>query len=143
VNDAPCSPGSHPHSDRPNWRPADNPDDYLRNCKEGLEKYSQRRMAKLLGISRMQAWRWELMAQIPEDLFNLLMEKSKRKPSTKSLAAVGEHLRNQLNGGGHMVKHDDETCPNCGYVLRRRHHMSDETIKIVNEWLAANREAAP
>ena len=68
----PCSPGSHPHSDRPNWEPAETANDYLRNCREGLEAYSDRRMAKLLGWSRAHLWRAKLMAEIPEDLFERL-----------------------------------------------------------------------
>jgi hypothetical protein len=63
----PGSPGSHSHSDRPNWRPAENADNYLRNCQEGLEEYSERRLAKLMGIPRAQLWRWKLMADIPEE----------------------------------------------------------------------------
>ena len=31
------SPGSHPHSDRPNWRPAETVEEYLNNVREGLE----------------------------------------------------------------------------------------------------------
>ena len=42
------SPGSHSHSDRPNWQPAGTAHDYLRNCDDGLEVYSERRMPKLL-----------------------------------------------------------------------------------------------
>ena len=47
------SPGSHPHSDRPNWRPAETADEYLRNCREGLEQYSDRKFARLTGMSRI------------------------------------------------------------------------------------------
>ena len=46
------TPGSHPHSDRPNWRQAETLDEYLANCREGLEQYSDRRAAKLMGVSR-------------------------------------------------------------------------------------------
>jgi integrase len=46
LMDRPGSPGSHPHSDRPNWQPATTIDDYLRNCREGLEEYPDRRAAK-------------------------------------------------------------------------------------------------
>lgn len=137
-----CPPGGHPHADRPNWRPAETADEYLRNCNEGLEKYSQRRMAKLLGQSRITVWRWQLMAQVPEDLVDLLQQKSKRPLSTKSLAAVGRVLRQQLRNGDNKVTSDLECCPQCGYTLRVRHRLSDETIKIVNEWLATKREAA-
>ena len=50
----PGPPGSHPHADQPNWKPADNADDYLRNCEDGLEKFSERRFAKLFGASRIE-----------------------------------------------------------------------------------------
>lgn len=87
-----CSPGSHPHSDRPNWQPADTIGDYLTNCREGLENFSERRAAKLFGVSRAELWRWRLMAEIPEDLFERLL-KACKKPSTKALAAIGQALR--------------------------------------------------
>ena len=48
----PCSPGSHPHSDRPNWQPAETANDYLRNCQDGLEAYTDRRMAKIRKLQR-------------------------------------------------------------------------------------------
>ena len=54
--------GSHPHADQRNWQPADNIDDYLRNCREGLETYSDRRVAKLWGVSRAWIWRAKLVA---------------------------------------------------------------------------------
>jgi hypothetical protein len=53
TQDTVCSSGSNPHSDRPNWQPADNIDDYLRNCTEGLETYTDSRAAKLLGWTRV------------------------------------------------------------------------------------------
>jgi hypothetical protein len=143
MTEAPCSPGSHPHSDRPNWQPAETIEDYFRQCEEGLENFSGRRMAKLFGISRAALWRWRLMAQIPEDLFNLLMEKSKRRLSTKSLAAVGRIYRQASQNGDTTVGADVELCPHCGEVLRLRHHLSDDTIKIVNDWLATKRGATP
>ena len=40
----PGSPESRPHSDRPNWQPAQTAEDYLRNIDDGLEDYSERRM---------------------------------------------------------------------------------------------------
>ena len=46
----------------PNWQPASTKVDYLRNCREGLEDYSERRLAKLLGWSRIRIHRAKLMA---------------------------------------------------------------------------------
>ena len=125
----PGSPGSHPHSDRPNWQPAETANDYLRNCDEGLEAYSDRRMAKLLGVSRASFWRWKLMAEIPEELFERLLARSDHKFSTKELANVARALN------GHGPSHDAERCPHCGEVLRVRGRWRSSTAKIVNEWL--------
>ena len=132
-----CSPGSHPHVGQPNWRPADNPWDYARNCQEGLETFSKRRFAKLLGISRAELWRWELMSELPDDLFEMLLEgRRARRQSSKSLAAVAVALQNGGPAG------EPERCPHCGGVLRVRPSVSRENIKIVVQWLN-KREAAP
>jgi hypothetical protein len=66
------SPGSHPHSGR-NWQPATTIDEYLQNCREGLEEYSDRRTAKLMGWSRMYLYRVLLMAELPDELFEHLL----------------------------------------------------------------------
>jgi hypothetical protein len=121
------SPGGHPHADQPNWQPADNIDDYLQNCREGLEEYSDRHAAKLLGVPRIEVFRWKLMAELPEDLFQALL-KSKRSPSVKSVAAVAQALKR-----GNQA--DTECCPHCGHVLRTRPQVSTEYEKIVNDWL--------
>ncbi len=74
----PCPPGSHPHADQPNWKPADTAEDYFVNCREGLEEYSERRLAKLFGVSRIELWRWKMMAGLPDDLFDTLFEGGRR-----------------------------------------------------------------
>ncbi len=124
----PC-PRSHPHADQPNWRPASTFMDYIRNCQKGLEPYSDRRAAKLLGISRAELWRWKLMAELPEALFEALLN-AERKPSVKALAAVGQAFK----GGGKEA--DVEKCPHCGGVLRVRLRVSAKYRKIVDGWLA-------
>jgi len=124
-----CSPGSHPHSDRPNWRPAETAEEYQRNCAEGLEAYSERRMAKLLGISRALAWRAQLAAQIPQDLLDRLKQKSDRPLRTKTLAAIALAIKRG------KVDIDVECCPNCGHVLRMRQTVSDQHMQIVNDWM--------
>ena len=63
------TPGSHGR----NWQPADNIEDYLRNCREGLENYSERHLAKLLGMSRIKLYRTRMVAAIPESLFERLL----------------------------------------------------------------------
>ncbi len=130
----PGSPGSHPHSDRPNWRPAEAANDYLRNCDDGLEAYSDRRMAKLLGWSRAHLWRAKLMAEIPEELFERLLAGADHVLSTKELANVAR----ALNGRG--PSHDAELCPHCGETLRVRGRWRPDTAIIVNDWLS---ERAP
>ncbi len=124
------SPGSHPHSDRPNWQPAETADEYVRNCQDGLEAYSERRMAKLLGVSRAALWRWKLMAEIPEELFQRLLAGADHVPSTKELANVARAL------SGRGPSHDAERCPHCGEVLRVRGRWRPGTAKVVNEWLS-------
>jgi hypothetical protein len=131
VNDI-CSPGSHPHSDQPNWRPAETAGDYLRNCSEGLEVYSERRAAKLLGMSRIGLWRATLMGEIPEELFEFILAEAGKAGimlSSKSLAQVGLALRTSKNVA------EVERCPNCGFVLRVRALVGDRLADIVNEWV--------
>jgi hypothetical protein len=133
LQNQPGPPGSHPHADQPNWKPAGNAEDYLRNCEDGLEKLSERRLAKLFGVSRIELWRWRMMAWLPDDLFDALLKG--RRPSTKALAAIAVALQN----GGPVG--DAERCPRCGGVLRVRPSVSRENIKIVVQWLN-KREAA-
>src|SRR5262249_32641963 len=140
-----CSPGSHPHADRPNWRPAESYDEYLANCRDGLESYSERRVAKLFGMSRAALWRAELMAELPNELFEHILAEAKRqsvKLSEKALAQVALALRRGNNVA------EVERCPHCGGVLRIRAHVSAKLADIVNQWLSkriavANNERAP
>jgi hypothetical protein len=132
LQNQPGPPGSHPHADQPNWKPADNAEDYLRNCEGGLEKLSERRLAKLFGVSRMELWRWKMMASLPDDLFDALLEES---GTSRSMAAVAVALQN----GGPVA--DVERCPHCCGVLRVRPSVSRKDVKIVVQWLD-KREAA-
>jgi hypothetical protein len=125
---ATCSPGSHTHSDRPNWRPAETVDEYVINCREGLENYSERRMATLLGMSRVHLWRAARMAELPDDLFERLLAAGVR--STKALAAVA-HMLAKANNVAEV-----ERCPHCGEVLRVRKHINVKAIEVVRQWLA-------
>lgn len=135
-NDFPGSeagyPSSHPHADRPNWRPAETGDDYLRNCQEGLEQYSERRMASLLGLPRMKLWQMRMMAAIPEGLFERLV---RSRPRTKALAQIGALL------AGNTPQTDVEHCPCCGCVLRTR-GVRPDLVTIVNEWRSENEQDA-
>ena len=124
-----CSPGSHPHSDRPNWRLAENIDDYLANCREGLETYSDRRAAKLLGLTRAEVQRAKLFAEIPGELFERLLVEKTRPASPNELAYIARALR-----GGQF--HEVERCPHCAGVLRVRQRINKRAVAIVNGWLA-------
>jgi hypothetical protein len=128
--EGPGPPGSHPHADQPNWQPAKTADDYMRNCREGLEGFSERRLAGLMGLPRMKLWRMRMMAAIPDDLFELLL-RSERLPSTKALAQIAAVL------AGKAPKEDVERCPCCGHILRTR-WLRPDLVKITNKWLAEN-----
>ena len=128
-----CSPGSHPHTDRPNWQPAETLGEYLRNCREGLEEYSDRRVAKLLGFSRAHVWRMKWAAELPEDLFERLMAMRDHAPSLKEMANVARAL---YGGENH---HDVERCPHCGETLRVRGRWRKSTAQVVDGWLSEQR----
>lgn len=132
MNDT-CSPGGHPHSDKPNWKPADNADDYLSNCNAGLETYSDRRMAELFGCSRIDLWRAKRIAELPEELFERLLTGG--IGSSKALAAAAHVL-----SGADMAA-ETECCPHCGGVLRRRAHISEKAARIIDAWLAQQETA--
>ena len=125
------SPGST--SDRRNWNPADSFYDYLRNCEAGLEVYSDRRAAKLLGVPRVKLWRWKSMARIPDELFERLLRLPGHLPSRKELAEIGRALHGE---GGKEV----ERCWCCGAVQRVRNRWRKETEQTVNEWLLEQKE---
>ncbi|MGO4836811.1 hypothetical protein AB4144_31655 [Rhizobiaceae sp. 2RAB30] len=124
------SPGSHvpnPHADRTNWRPAETLEDYLQNCCEGLEIYSDRRAAKLLGWSRIEVYRAKLIASLPEDLFDRLIE-SDPVPSAKALAQIAQALESGT------LSREIERCPKCGHVLRVRRTGFDRYREVLASW---------
>ncbi len=127
------SPGSHPYADRRNWQPAETIEDYFRDVEEGLEEYSDRRAAKLMGESRAWLWRAKLMASLPEDLFERLLNETDHVPSAKELANIARALQ----GKGDSA--DVESCPHCGGVLRVRGRWRESTAKVVNDWLKTSR----
>ena len=122
-------PGEHPHSDRPNWRPAETPDEYLLNVHEGLEKYSEERFTKLLGLGRMQSWRARQIAKIPKGLFDRLL---KGDFKTKQLAQVG--LAISRGGEGRQFA-EIERCPHCGEIIRVRRLIGTKASKIIQQWI--------
>ena len=123
------SPGSHPHLDQPNWQPATTLGEYVANCREGLENYSERRLAKLLGMSRTELQRAVLLAEIPEELFENLITDRQHQPSPTELAYVARALK----GTGKLTEVD--SCPHCGHTLRVRRRVSEHVAATVNEWL--------
>lgn len=130
MTDTPRLPGEpppNPHADRPNWRPATTFDAYLSNCREGVEQWSERRAAKLLGWSRIEIWRARRMAEIPADLFERLV--ALRPPvGTRTLAAVGI-----LFAEGRPPLEVDR-CPHCGGVVRKRLPWGDDVQTVIEEW---------
>jgi hypothetical protein len=132
------SPGSHPHADRRNWQPATTFEDYLRNVREGLEPLSERRAAKLMGVRRIEVYRWRLMAELPDDLFEALLSAG-AVSSSKALAQIALALKRDDPFAG-----EDETCPHCGGLLRRRSHISGAARAVILKWFAdRDRDADP
>lgn len=123
------SPGSHPHSDRKNWRPSETLEEYLRHCREGLEAYSERRVSKILGTNRVGLWRAKMVSSIPPELFELLVEQSDPS-SVRELANIG-----RLLSEGDISK-EIETCPHCGGVTRERAGISVNSLTILKSWNA-------
>jgi hypothetical protein len=112
----------------PNWQPALTIDDYVRNCLEGLEEYSDRRAAQVLGWTRIEVYRAKLMAHLPNELFERLLAAG--VTSSKALANVALALRRGQNDG------EVEHCPHCGGVLRVRWQVGKTARDVINEWLA-------
>jgi hypothetical protein len=114
------SPGGHGR-----LAPAETIDDYVRNCRDGLEDFSQRRAAKVLGWSRIEVYRAILMAALPEDLFEALL--SGDCTSTRELANIALALTR-----GHSTT-EIERCPHCGRELRVRKGYSAKSAAIDHE----------
>ena len=84
-----------------------------------------------MDISRVKLWRWKLMAEIPEDLFERLLDDTRKRgkmTSTRELANVARALKGKGSG-------EAEICPHCGGLLRIRGGFSNETAQTVATWL--------
>jgi hypothetical protein len=114
-----------------NWRPATTFDEYVQNCRDGLEEYSDRRAAKLLDWPRIQVYRAELISQIPRPVFNALVEGD--VCGIKELAAIGLAFQS-----GDFRAHHIESCPHCGHPLRMRQHISRRALVIIVQNLATD-----
>lgn len=121
------SPGSQGFDGR-NWQPATTPEEYVRNCRDGLEEYSDRRMAKLLGVPRIELYRMKMMAAIPEDLFEQLLAAG--VDSTKAFAQIGVALRR----GEPEKLAGVELCPHCGSVVRLRWYVGRKAGRVIAAW---------
>jgi hypothetical protein len=102
----------------------------MQNCREGLERFSQRRFAKLLGISRMRAYRIQLMASLPESLTDYIAQELPGQISTRQLAKLAKALQR-----GENFATDIEVCPHCGGVVRERGAVNSKLVKVFNRWL--------
>ena len=134
TTDLSGSPGSHPHVDRPNWHPANNLSDYLRNCEAGLEVFSDSHLANLMRVSRAHVWRMRLIADLPDDLFDLLL-KLHPVPTTSELASISRAL------SGQSLSHGADFCPHCGGLLRIRRRWRDSAARVVNDWIQAQKDS--
>jgi hypothetical protein len=111
----------------PNWQPSTTIDDYLHNCREGLEEYLEGRAAKLFGLPSIELQRWKLMAELPEGLFERLFAHGVR--STKALSNVALAFGRGQNGA------EVERCPHCGEVLRTRWQVGNVVRAAIKAWL--------
>jgi len=116
-----------------NWQPAEKIEDYLSNCREGLETYSDRRAAKLLGWPRVRVYRAIMMASLPKELFEHLV---KRGVGSRSMAQIAQIV---LKNSEKM--HDVDRCPHCGEPTRIRARVGDRERAAIEAWLAG--EAPP
>lgn len=123
----------HPHADRRNWQPARTIDEYLQNCREGIEDYSERHVAKLLGVPRISLWRMKLLAQLPEGLFERLIKEG-CATSTKQLAQIVQFLSMpELDWDANVA--EEVCCPHCGGLIRRRLKANKKVLETVREWV--------
>jgi hypothetical protein len=103
--------------------------EYEANCRAGLERYSERRAAELLGWSRIRLYRARLMAELPDDLFDRLLADG--VSSSRELAAVARGRRGEAGAC------ESERCPHCGVLLRLRGPWRPSTARLVNDWIAS------
>ena len=73
MSTPPCSPGEHPHADRPNFTAAD----YLQMCR-GEAEFTASEYARLLGVSRMALHRWKIMASMSGEEFEAVFWRNVR-----------------------------------------------------------------
>ena len=124
---APAPGALAPRGAIPNWRPATTFEDYLRNCREGLEEYSDRRAAQLLRWSRMRLHRARLMAELPDALFEQLLAHGVLSSKALANIAIAHKTGNIID--------EIEHCPHCGGVLRARLRVGKAAQAAIGAWL--------
>jgi hypothetical protein len=115
-----------------NWAPAEAIADYPGNCREGLETWSERRAADLLGCERIELYRRKRMAELPDDLFEALLTSGSKPPSSRELANIARALAG-------CDATETERCPHCGALLRVGKVCGAEHAAIVNKWPSTRR----
>ena len=103
------SPGSHRSADKP---------------------MSQREVAKSMGVSRAELWRWKVVGNIPKDLLHRLKE-AKPHVGVRELVEIG-----RLFAGASGAAHEVERCPHCAGVLRFRRRWRKHITKVIVDWLS-------
>jgi hypothetical protein len=78
--------------------------------------------------SRMQVYRARPMAELPEDLFERLLDVGVL--SAKALAQIALAVKR-----GDPLAGEAEHCPHCGGLLRRRLHVSAAARAAIRAWL--------
>jgi hypothetical protein len=132
------SPGSHPHSDRPNWRPGDDDADELLRQKiaDALrDGKSERHLAKLLELPRTTLWRGKKLAAIPDGLYERL---AYAHVGRKAMIYIGRYCET-----GELPGVETERCPHCGHKLRVRAVGIRRAIDVLNKWIDDGRPEPP
>jgi hypothetical protein len=112
VKKSTCSPGEHPHADRPNYTA----DDYVRMCRDGEAEWSLSEYARLVGASRMYLHRCMIFASIPEAEFEQVLDDMYAGGKRPSTTAIADEIKRRTGRARRYV----EKCPHCGGALRER-----------------------
>ena len=129
------SPGSHSHSDRPNWQPGDDDAEELRLQKiaDALrDGKGERQIAKLLGVSRAWIWRAKKYSRIPGGLYERLQA---ARVGRKALLYIARYCDD-----GELPDAEVEYCPHCGHRLRVRSYKDiSQAFDILDKWIEDGR----
>ena len=99
-------------------------------------------MARIIGENRTTLKRDALVLELPESLGQFLMDQTKLRGIKMPGKRVLANIMLSLKRGGVLPRTEEERCPCCRYVLRRRPAAPPEILKIVNDWLRAHDGAA-